>query len=241
MTAVEKIEALTLGLGLKLASAIVSNPLVEGGYFVPITITREGHVQKPSGRELAKLRDEAAAVGYAIDFLLTDPNTRQIEEGLRASFISSFPDFIRNSFLSIEYGKAIVWIDKKRDLNKDEHVRLESHAKTYVSLFGLREAIVHITSDLNLATNTEILTIIRGLAPASCEAVRDVLLERSFDVPSLDWINRRFDAMRRARLLVREPDRTYILTLEALRRLGTLKNARSPDVSRLLALARRKG
>jgi hypothetical protein len=241
MTAIEQIERLAASLGLRLSSAIVPNPLVAGGYFVPITIRRDADTQSPSRLELKRLRDDAAAHGYTVELFLIDENTRQMEEGLRASFLSSFPNIVRNTFLSIEDGRAIIWIENEREITKEEYERIQNHAKTYVSLFALRGAIVRIRSDSNLATTVEILSIVRLHAPASCESVRDTLLERGFAVPSMDWVNRRFDTLRRTGLLIRMPNRTYVLTLDALHRLGSLKNLRSPDVTRFLALARLRG
>jgi hypothetical protein len=241
MTAIEQIGRLAVSLGLRLSSAIVPNPLVAGGYLVPITIRRDADAQSPSRLELEKLQEDAAVLGYTVELLLTDENTRQIEEALRTSFLSSFSNIVRNTFLSIENNKAIIWIENKRDITNEEYQRIEHHAKTYISLFALRDAVVHITSNSNLATNTEILSIVRRHAPASCENVRDALLERDFAVPSLEWINRRFDTLRRTGLLIRMPNRTYVLTVDALHRLGSLKNSRSPDVARFLALARLRG
>ena len=241
MTATEQIKQLATSRGLILQGEIIPNPLVEGGYFVPVIIRRHAERQVPSGRELGALRDQAAALGYHVEYLLADEDRRQIEEGLRASFLSSFPNLIRNTFLSIEEDNAVIWIEKKREITQEEQERVEHHAKTYVSLFKLRKATVHIAGDSNVATNMEILGLVRGRAPATCDGIREALIERGFAVPSLDWINRRFDALRRAGLLIRRPDRTYALTLEALHRLGTLKNSRSPDVARLLALARGGG
>jgi hypothetical protein len=216
MNAAEQLREMLSSRGLTLASDIIPNPIVQGGYFVPLTIKREGRSQIPSGKTLGGIREQAAGLGLTIEFLLTDENARQVEEGLRASFLNSFPQLVRNSFLSVEGGKAVVWIENKKEISREDFLRLEAHARTYASLFSLRGVVLHVTSESNLATSTVILTIVRRHAPAKCEDVRDALLASNFAVPSLEWINRRFDALRRSGLLIRMPDRSYALTLEAL-------------------------
>jgi len=226
--------------GAQLAGEVISNPAVEGGLFIPLRVSRDAAgKQRPSHKELANLRNDLATIGFSAELLIIDEQTKSIEEGLRASLLSSFPDFVRNSFVTTIELVAHVWIDEKRIILDNERNSIESLAQQYVEITELRGYHLYFMRDELLATNTEVLSIVRKQAPIGCEELCEILQDRGFSVPSLDWINRKFDALRKAGLLLRRSDRSYVLTSEGLRRLGTRKNRNSPDISRLLALARR--
>jgi len=93
--------------------------------------------------------------------------------------------------------------------------------------------------EASTATKIEILSAIRQLAPVDAPTLARELTAQGHEVSSSEWINRRLDALRRSNLVLRRPDGTYVLTMEALEKLGTRRGARSPDVRRFLALARR--
>ena len=236
----EEVRSIVAGFNLPLAGEVLLNPTVENGVLVSVYVTRDSQGRRtPSGKLLADLRAALTAVGATPEYLLIDKASEQLEEGVRASLLNSFPAMVRNSYVTVSDGVAQVWIEKKRDLSDIERTRLTDHVRTYASLFNLRGASLHVMSDFALATPTEVLRTIRRLAPATCERVSRELQERGFSVPSIQWVNHRFDLLRKGGLVVRMPDRTYALTSKALHQLGTVKDKRSPDVGRLLALARR--
>jgi hypothetical protein len=139
----------------------------------------------------------------------------------------------------VEDGVAQVWVEQKKELTAEDRSVLAEHIQVHAELFALRGAKLHLMSESSVATPTEVLRVIRKLAPATCESVCKELESRGFSVPSLQWVNHRFDLLRKQGFVVRMEERRYALTREALHRLGTVKSKSSPDVSRLLALARR--
>jgi hypothetical protein len=189
--------------------------------------------------DFVNAKKRLTTLGYLPEFLLVNEKSEDAEHSLRASLLVSFPDIVRNAFLSIESTQSNVWIDQKRSIEPYERNRVHDHVRQFVQLFRLPPASVLSLGEIALPTKFELLAIIRLRAPVDCEALRDALVERGLTVPSLDWINRQFDALRKSGLVVRRSDRHYALTLDALKRLGTLKGHRSPDVQRLLALAKR--
>ena len=236
---IEDVRALVASFDLPPASEVLINPAVENGVLISLRVTRDSQGRRsPSGSTLAKVRNAVAAAGATAEYLLIDKTTQQIEDGIRASLVNSFPDVIRNSYLTISNEVANVWIDKKRNLTPDEIVLITAHIRTHAELFKMQGAKLHITSDFSIATPTEVLRVVRRLSPAGCEEVSAELKIRGFSVPSLAWVNHRFDLLRKQGLLVRVRDRQYVLTSRALHQLGTIKGKRSPDISRLLALAR---
>jgi hypothetical protein len=219
---------------------VVSNPSTPRGYFVPIRLTRHADGGKsPSGRTLALARSSLAEFGYVIDFILIDEETQQVEESLRASLLSSFPDDVRNSFFSPGGKQPQAWIEFKRRPDAETTHRLAEHLRKFADLFSLRTLAMTPLGEADTATRIQLLSAVRQLAPVDIPTLAKALAAQGLDVPSLDWANRRLDALRKIKLVLRRRDGTYVLTKEALAQLGTTKGPRSPDVRRLLALARR--
>ena len=154
------------------------------------------------------------------------------------SLVTTFPQFVRNVFVTVTNSIATIWLDNKRTILDTEDAAIRSYIEQYIQATFLAGSKIYLISQEPIATNTEILAILRKFSPSNCEELGSHLVERGFSVPSTDWINRKLDALRKAGLLVRFSNRTYALTLDALHKLGTRKDRHSPDVSRLLALAR---
>lgn len=240
MTDTTIITTLLRDKGLLVEGEIVSNPSTPKGYFVPLRLTRRpGGGKSPSGRALALVRSSLAELGYAIDFILIDEEARQIEESLRASLLSSFPDDVRNSYFSPGEGSPQAWIEFKRQPDVAVARRLEGHLNKFADLFGLPSLSMTPLGETDTATKTEILSAARQLAPVDVSTLATVIAAQGLGVPSVDWMSRRLDSLRKSSLVLRRQDGTYVLTKEALTLLGTLKSRRSPDVRRVLALARR--
>lgn len=236
----DQIRAEVLRFNLPLAGDVTLNPAVDAGVLVSIYISRDASGSRtPSGKTLSQLRDAITRHGGTVEYLLIDQTSHQVEDGVRASLINSFPHIVRNSYVTVTDGVASVWIEKKRDLSTEDREHITAHIKTYAQLFKLRGALLHVMSDFKVATPTEVLRAIRKLSPAGCEAVCHELERRGFSVPSFQWVNHRFDLLRKQGLVVRVLERQYALTSRALHELGTVKNRQSPDITRLLALARR--
>ncbi len=240
MTDVAQIAAALKEQGLPTVGEIVANPSAPNGYFVPVRLARRvGGGQSPSGRALASARAKLLEHGYVIDFILIDDETRRVEESLRASLLSSFPDDVRNSFLSNSEKPPQAWIELKRPPDVETTRRLVEHLRQFAGLFSLPGLSMKPIGEANTATKTEMLSAIRILAPVDAPTLAKQLAVQGHDIPSPDWTNRRLDALRKSNLILRRRDGTYVLTTEALGKLGTRNSSRSPDISRFLALARR--
>jgi hypothetical protein len=238
MTDLAQIAALLTEIDIPVAGTIVSNPSTPNAYFVPLRLTRRADGRKsPSGRTLAGARSSLSELGYVVDFILIDEETRDIEESLRASLLSSFPDDVRNSFFSPGKKHPQAWIEFKGPPDAETTRRLGEHLRKFADLFSLPSLSMTPIGEADTATKIEILSAVRQLAPVDVATLARELAAQGHDVPSLDWTNRRLDALRKSNLVLRRSDGTYVLTTEALARLGTRKGPRSPDVSRLLALA----
>ena len=226
--------------GLPIDGEIVSNPSTPNGYFVPLRLKRlPGGEKSPSGRALAVARSSLLALGYTVDFILIDEETRHIEESLRASLLSSFPNDIRNAFFSPSGAQPQAWIEFKGPPDEPTIRRLDEHLRKFAEIFSLPSLSMTRLGETEAATKIEILSAIRQIAPADVPSLMNELISRGLGVPSIDWVNRRLDALRKSGHVLRRRDGAYVLTARALTQLGTHKDRRSPDVRRVLAIARR--
>ncbi len=208
--------------------------------FVFVCVTRDNeNRQQPSNLVLYEAKAKLAELGSMVEFLIVDADSQEIEAGLRATLRHTFDKEIRNSFLSWERKKAKVWIEPKSVFDEKVFRAIRDKALVYLEQFEIElDSIVRTTSE-NLPTVFACLYRIRQLAPVTEQALETDLISRRFSIPSRDWLRRRLDSMRRSGRIVRLLDGSYALTLASLRALGTIKGRGSPDITRMLALARR--
>jgi len=240
MTDVARITALLEAQGLPVTGTIIASPSTPSGYFIPLRLTRRADGRKiPSGQTIAIARASLSDLGFSIDFILIDEESRDLEESLRASLLGTFPNDVRNSFFAAAKGGPQAWIEFKRQPDVETTRRLAEHLSKFAELFSLPSLSMTPIGEANTATKIEILSVIRQLAPVDLPSLMKELTTLGHDVPSPDWTNRRLDALRKSNLVLRRRDGAYVLTKEALAKLGTSKRRGSPDIRRLLAIARR--
>lgn len=225
-------------LEIPVHGALVQDAAQDGRLYVFVTVTRNSeNRQVPSNAALQGAKEQLGLLGAKVDFVLIDGQQRDIETGLRATLLHSFPNEIRNSFLSLVKNNATVWLDAKRELETGTLTEIKEKIKVFLDQFEMVLESLDTTSGQNLPSKTVILRAIRQLSPVSVESLAGHLTGRDFSVPSRDWMVRRLDAIRKSGLIVRLHSGLYTLSLNGLRLLGTAKNRSSPDISRLLALA----
>jgi hypothetical protein len=221
------------------AGPLIMNPTVDGGVYIPLSIRRDSEGRQiPASRVLADIQRDLQELGVVAEYHLVDETARVIDEGLRESLVERFPNLIDKAVVSSEGGSVQVWIDTSHEVDSAQAATIKEHVQRYVELFNVRSFKVGVASEAKLPSNLELISLIRRLSPVDCYTLQSELLARKFDVPSLTWLNHKLDTMRKAGLVVRMENRHYAVTPEALQRLGTSKGRNSPDVARLLFLAR---
>jgi len=225
--------------GIPVIGSIIEDADINGGYYVRVPVTRDrNNLQHPSNRRLSDFKAKLAAEGQRVEFLLHDASGLDLEIGVRATLLYAFPNELRNVFLSVDGSKARVWVEPKRALNDEDVKRIQQKAGDYLEVLGIQLQKLVATSDENLPSNFACLRVLRQVAPASFGELM-AELAKSFTVPSEDWLKRRLDALRRTGKVVWIANGSYACSLEALRGLGSARGRDSPDIRRLLALARR--
>lgn len=208
--------------------------------FVDVERDKENR-QVPSNKLLNGIKEEILKEGVTVEFVLTDANQQDIEAGFRASILHSFGDFVRNAFLTIDGNNVVAWIAPKVKIQADVLPGIEDRTKLFLSNYELELSALEFTSDANLPGKFVCLQVARLKSPATVSELTLALLEKGFAIPSENWTSRVLDSLRKSGFVIRQKSGKYVVTLAGLKALGTQKNRRSPDVGRMLALARSQG
>ncbi|USA40187.1 hypothetical protein [Pelagerythrobacter marinus] len=115
---------------------------------------------------------------------------------------------------------------------------IRDHVQELSVLFGVKPLKINIGERSVKPGVTEFLQLTRVFAPVTCERMQELIHDRGYPMPPLDWINHQFDLFRKRGFLIRREDQSYVLTLPGLLALGSGKSRYSPDVRRVLDLAR---
>lgn len=115
---------------------------------------------------------------------------------------------------------------------------IRDHVQELSVLFGVEQLRLSIGEKSLKPGATEFLQLARVFAPVTCERMQEIIQDRGYPTPELEWINHQFDLFRKRGFLIRREDRSYVLTLPGLLALGSGKSKFSPDVRRVLDLAR---
>lgn len=227
--------------GIVVSGRVVPRNFDGINFYVFVEVERDSrNLQQPSNLTLNRLKDALAERGIFVDFILIDGTARDIEAGARASLLHTFHDLISNAFVSTLGRKAHLWLVTKRKLEDVDLEAIQAVAKVYFENVGFELVDLKSTTDENLPSKTVCLKTIRLRAPVTEEEIIDLLQQSGFVVPSVNWMSKRLDLLRKEGFIVRLKNGNYALSLEGLSKLGTLKSRRSPDISRLLALARQE-
>lgn len=193
-----------------------------------------------SSQKAAKLRDELLQEGVHATFILSDTAEQEIESGLRAKALALFSDLLRNVFFSVVDRKGVVWLDQKVQLTEAQEKKIQDALSSYLSVFRYESISYDSLRDKGLPTNFYLLRVLRHIAPADIGAIKEEAERKGKAIPSDDWLKRRMDQLRKNGLVVWVSGDKYVLSLRALKQLGSTKNRLSMDVARMLALARRR-
>jgi hypothetical protein len=236
-----RVRTLIAESGIPLTGSIIKDARPGNYYFAIVPVTRDSDGrQEPSSRRIDDVRLSLLAQGYQIDFVLSEPQTIDIEGGLRAALKTAYGDSALSVAVAFQGRRATVWVEMADAVMTEATVAaVREKIDSYFASFEVADLAVQITSRANLPSIFACLRIIRLLAPVENDTLSAALQAAGFNVPSPEWLSHRLDSMRKTGRLVRLRDGTHTLTANALQRLGTTKGRTSPDVTRMLALARR--
>lgn len=198
-----------------------------------------------SHRKLTFLKGKIASdLGIPVEFLLVrDSLQNQIESGLNGLLISSFPKHVREAFLSFNSdGVYDVWLELPEGAEGDSESKgeIRSAVEKYFKVFNVKLGLLKTAAGFDLPSLTQILRAAKRFAPVKPAALFDALQELRLKVPSVSWIERKLDNLRRQKLVIRSVDGAYALTEDGLATVPHDRTRNSSDVERALAFGRRK-
>ena len=152
--------------GVAVGGSPIPDPANESRYFVIIATLLDA-----AGRLIptrGTLNDAAATLaqqGLIVDFLLTDNQSKDIEAGVRATLLHSFPNDVRNVFLTIDRDVANVWIDAKRALDQSKRNAMKERIQVILRELDLSLGAVCTLGETNTPGKIAILNAIHSKEP----------------------------------------------------------------------------
>lgn len=225
-------------IGAEVIGRIVASN--DGIFYLRIAVASAGDKQVPSNSTLLKTKKLLETEGIAVNFLIYDRLTQDIEHGLRTTLLLSFNDHIRNAFIATEKNNVNIWFEQKNaQFDEDTLLQIREKARIYLSNINLELNSISSLNSLNTPSKTAILNAVRIASPGTIDSISDILRSKGFDIPSEDWIKRKVDVLRKSKQILRLSNGCYALTLQTLKLLGSHVSRNSIDIQRFLALARR--
>lgn len=225
--------------GVTLAGAVTPFEHDAGKFYVPIDLAGI-----PSSEFAEQERVEKNLVGALIDagydaelYFINTP-VQRVENNLRSILVSSFSAEIREVTILRNGLSLIVELSVNETSYSPAAKRISDFIQKFLRLIGIKNFSIESSRNQELLTKIEILSTVRLLAPITTIELSSHLAGKGYKDSTPAIIARRLDSLRKEGLLIRTKRGRYALTFNALHRLGTVKTGRSPDVSRLLALAR---
>lgn len=225
--------------GIELRGKLIADVSVPTLFYVHVKMSIDSHGRRiPSFQKLKSVHEELAPKGITIEFFLFDEASNNAEASLRATLLAKYSELIRNVFATSASKGAKIWLEPKTTISPENFELIkQSIEHFYVELKSTVESVAAL-QDANVPGKLAILATIRKHAPVDPKTLKGALADKNFEIPSDDWLARKLDAFRKSGDVVQSHDRRYTLTMRVLKMLGTKKSRSSPDISRLLAVAK---
>lgn len=221
---------------------LLGEPILDGDQhaFLNVSFRWDSRGRRtPSHQLLARAEKAITALGVSPKFLLYSDELVDLESGLRATLLTAHPNLIRNVFASVQERSVVdVWLEARSTGAREESALITKTVERYFEPAGIRLGHVSWLKEANTPSKLATLSSIRRLAPVKLESLKSNLTEMGFEVPSDNWLLRNLDRYRKAGGIVRTGRGEYVLTYSSLMQLGTTKDSNSPDIVRLLAIAK---
>jgi len=242
MTDVAELSSLITDAGVILTAPVMRSPYepLKHIAFIKSYINDSG-IEEPASGFLSRLKNQAEALGYDIDFVKTGGVYQDIEAAVRLTAQRTLPNVIDNCYVSIEGEKVTIWIAPKQTISKEDAEVLNRKLKSYIEGLSFNIQSIIYPSSEKTPSKWACLSYIRQKSPVGAEQITRGLQDKGFSVPSHEWMSKNLDNMRKGGLVVRMKNGSYALTLDALKIMGTAKNGRSADIRRMLDIAQRGG
>lgn len=230
-----------LAYGVNLIGELTPDKIVDDGVLAFIEVNRSDvGSQVPSNFQLRKIIEFFENEGIFVQLVLVENGAEDIQASIKSMVFRYFPELIKNVSASFDNKGVIVWLEPKHKFEEYEMLLLEKKMQQLLDVLNIKLLGVKFINVENLPTKTALLKYIRQYAPITQAILAVKLTERKFVIPNDDWLSNALDSLRKSQFIFRNKKGDYIVTFIGLVALGSDKDRRSPDINRLLDLARRR-
>ena len=240
MSEIDYINAQLVEAGVVLSGPAIESPIEENKYHVFIDGRLNDKLSENALKSvLSKLRADLAAKGRVLEFVISGRDYSDIELVVKSIAERTVSGVIENCLVEFSGSSFTIWLVPNRPLLDIEISSIEERIRAYMDSFDLKLLAVYSTITDHLPSKYALLSFIRIKSPVRVEDLSSGMTEKGFSIPTVEWLSKNLDNLRKAGLVLRLKSGRYALTLSALKALGSAKNASSPDIARMLDLARR--
>ncbi len=213
----------------------------------PAAVAARVSTGKTSRRQLSLLEKEASqALGINVKFaVLPHAHELKLEEELRVLLRAALAIPLRDVFFGTSTsGRITVWVHPQQEsttIPSRTWKSAESLLKEHLATRGLRlDSLVRSSTSARQPGLMDVLKAVKASQPADTVEIVRILSTRGFAPPPPRWLTSTLDLLRKRRLLVRQPDGTFVVTSAALSAIPHRRDRGSSDIDRALALGRRR-
>ncbi|MBU2549144.1 MAG: hypothetical protein KKB20_12065 [Proteobacteria bacterium] len=210
-------------------------------------ISEKSTKNKTSKRQLTYLKKEIKnKFDIEVEYVIyREKNQEQIDAGLLALLAERFGKIIKDCLTSFKGSNSVdVWIDlsiKMEQSNRGLIDNIRGVISDYLNLFGISLRSLHgISQDQDVPSQIVILKVIKIISPAQQIDINNYLQGINYYIPSELWLSRKLDVLRKKMLILRQKDKSYVLTEEGVRFVPRTASSNSSDIKRALALGRKR-
>ncbi|MEO9900367.1 helix-turn-helix domain-containing protein [Nisaea sp.] len=187
-------------------------------------------------KDLQNLSVDLKKIGKTPVFLEINSDDKSLNDIASNIVRKFFNKYIKSYYLSRSKSIVNVWIVPKKTLFLVEKEEIENRFSGAIEMIGYKPKIQFVAEPYEIS-EFDVIGMLRKLAPCSFDQLISALSKIDSGV-SKKPLSRILDRLRKRKLILRKENKEYALTLTGLKTLGTRKDGKSPDIIRMLELAR---
>ena len=240
MNKFDRLEALFSEHGITLSGSLIEDASESGAIYAFVNIRSYGNKKNaPSQRKIGKISATARELGYNVTFVFSGSGKQDASEILelwiRQKYSPRFEVAVTAGGGAPE--GLIVWLAANDALSDRQENEIKESIGTFSQALDVKLRDVKFLSPGKRSTQMGLMLALRTISPCSIDQLLSVL-QAKYIATDIKWLKQNLDGLRKKRLVVRDANGMYFLSLHGLDSLGTHKGRGSPDARRALALAR---
>lgn len=161
-------------------------------------------------------------------------------EALAKYLPDHFVDVILGDF-SKDALEVVMLVNDTAVLRTKERLVIKKKTSEFLSAFDARLSEIWFCDLVDdIPSKFQLLRILFEAAPVISQNLFSILEDKKLRVPSLNWLKRELESLARDGLVLWQANSGYVLTEKGMMKIPNIVSKSSPDIRRVLALARKK-